>query len=404
MNTPELLSEIDKLLADSPILKAPSADDPRSTVKLRSALATRSKTPPRRSSPHPPSSTELTLSQTSSRIITAAEDGAARIWRSDASNAQDGSRRYVYERTFETPFDGILSAPVFDRDLGPMLFTVCAARSVQLWDISTDRCIAHFHGHSKGVQSAALNPQGSMPSLPRRTSLVATSSTDHTAKIWDVASSECARTLHGHSQGLLSAVFSPSSAFVLTGSTDCTAKLWDVESGSCLRTLRGHARDVRSCSFSQGDMSRLVLTASRDASVMVWCLETSRRVACFTGHTDAVHSAELSPDASKVVSSSSDCCAKLWSLRTGICTQTLRGHEGPVRSAAFSADGRRVLTASDDETARLWDAQSGECLQVLAGHCGAVIAAQFEPQEYGFSAPCPTSEHTIRRRVSPQRR
>ena len=67
-----------------------------------------------------------------------------------------------------------------------------------------------FKGHSGPVNSVAISHDG--------TRLVSGSS-DHTLKLWDVASGELIRTFEGHASGVSSVAFSPDGIRLLSGGT-----------------------------------------------------------------------------------------------------------------------------------------------------------------------------------------
>ena len=80
------------------------------------------------------------------------------------------------------------------------------------------------------------------------------------------------KTLIGHSDSVVSAVFSPDGRHVLTASADATARVWDLEGDLANpRVLQGHSGWVQSAVFSPN--GRQVLTASEDATARVWDLE-----------------------------------------------------------------------------------------------------------------------------------
>ena len=61
--------------------------------------------------------------------------------------------------------------------------------------------------------------------------LLATASTDRTARLWDPATGECLRTLTGHAEAVYGVAFSPDGRLLATASTDSTARLWDPATG-----------------------------------------------------------------------------------------------------------------------------------------------------------------------------
>ena len=74
--------------------------------------------------------------------------------------------------------------------------------------------------------------------------LVATGSTDHSAKLWDVEHGQELFTLAGHEAEVVSLSFNTDGDKILTASFDNTAKIWDIMSGRCLATLEGHSAEL----------------------------------------------------------------------------------------------------------------------------------------------------------------
>jgi WD40 repeat protein len=56
--------------------------------------------------------------------------------------------------------------------------------------------------------------------------LVATSSRDHTARLWDAATGQLIHTLTGHTDTVNGVAFSPDGRLLATSSGDHTARLW----------------------------------------------------------------------------------------------------------------------------------------------------------------------------------
>ena len=80
-----------------------------------------------------------------------------------------------------------------------------------------------------------------------------TASADGTAKLWN-ASGYLLQTFIGHTDLVVSAVFSRDGGLVLTASDDKTAKVWNADTGDCIKTLR--ADNVQSALFACGDYGR----------------------------------------------------------------------------------------------------------------------------------------------------
>jgi hypothetical protein len=119
------------------------------------------------------------------------------------------------------------------------------------------------------------------------------------------------------------------------------------------RLLKGHTDGVLSAAFSPD--GQRVVTASRDNTARLWDAKSGTEIAVLKGHTKSVPSAAFSPDGKHVVTASNDNTARLWDAESGTEIAVLKGHTKSVQSAAFSPDGKRVVTASGDNTARLWD-------------------------------------------------
>jgi WD40 repeat protein/serine/threonine protein kinase len=189
-------------------------------------------------------------------------------------------------------------------------------------------------------------------------------------------------TCSGHTGPCLGVALSADGKLVASSSCDGTARVWDAETGEELVTFEGHVGNVHGVAFSPD--ARRLATAGADETVRIWDIGVAkkpRRVVkdCLVqpGGHGAVLSVTFSPDGRRLASTSRDGTVKVFNVVGAVELFMLRGFAGPVNQVAFSPDGRRLATAGGDRTVRLWDADTGEALFTLRGHVAAVLGVGY---------------------------
>jgi WD40 repeat protein len=290
-------------------------------------------------------------------IVTAGNDGTARIW-----NAESGASVHVLRG-----HGGRVLGAAFSPN-GTLVVTAGADGTARIWDARSGASVRILYHGGDRVFRALFSPAGT---------LVVTAGSDGTARIWDAESGKRLRVLRGHTGYVRSAAFSPDGRLIVTAGDDGTARIWDAKSGASVHVLAGHTGPVQSAIFSPN--GRLVVTAGADGTAGIWDVDTGKRLRVLRGHTGLVQSATFSPNGRLVVTASADRTARVWDAESGRSLTVLRGHGDAVESATFSANGELIVTASADGTARVWVTDSGANLTVLRGHLGAIYGATFSP-------------------------
>ena len=173
--------------------------------------------------------------------------------------------------------------------------------------------------------------------------LLATSSADKTAKVWDIRTRRKVYTITDHLGLITGVAFSPDGSLLATSSTDSTAKIWEAKSGKLLQVLREHTAAVTNVRFSPSSTDLKLATSSKDGIAIIWKVNP----------IDDQH--EMIP------------------------LRKLRKYMGEVVDVAFNSDGSLVGTAHSYDIATVWDSTSGEELMSFERPVGRVNSIEFSP-------------------------
>lgn len=233
-------------------------------------------------------------------------------------------------------------------------------------------CLHTLRSHSGMVHAVAISQDGK---------LIASGSSDHTIKLWQLETGKLVRTLgrwfDGHSSMVQTVSFSPNGQLLASGSWDDTIKLWLLSTGKPIRTLMTRSNWVNSVAFSPD--GQLLASGGANNTIKLWQVGTGEEIRTFTGHSDSVCSVTFSSDGEFLASGSADCTIKLWQVSTGREIRTFIGHSFFVNSVALSRDGQVLASGSSDNQIKLWQVSTAKEIITLTGHSDAVSSVAFSP-------------------------
>jgi WD40 repeat protein len=348
---------------------------------------------------------------------------AASVTTTGARHWEWGRLKFLSERaTQSVNADSRIEQIAWTPD-GQWLLVGTADEKVRIWNAET-----------KEFQAESLPLDGSARALAvaPRDGFVATASDDSgTIKIWQLGSErlqggtvpkEPARTLVGHEGAVVSLRFSKDGQFLLSTSTDSTARLWDMKSGEQRERFGGHLGTIWDAAISDDNQS--IFTAGDDGYVGIWNRKSTsdKRTGRFAGHSGPVYAIAVtqrkSDSSPLIISGGNDRFVLAWdptqvndfdyeelekrmgelelekrtrsnSDSSSQSTITIfAGHTSEIRTLDVSPDGETVVSGGHDNTVRVWKLQSEEpqppAHRVLRGHGGWVRGVAHRPGESLF--------------------
>jgi len=280
-------------------------------------------------------------------------------------------------------------------------------------------------GHEAQVNTAEFSPDGK---------LIATSSDDGTARIWDASSGQELHKLTVSSQKVKSAAFSHDSKFILTRTEGVDefgaeqpfysiAVVWDCATGQQCYIVGGKNQWVKFAVFSptskyvatienkysDDQIEFLKIDESKElntlSEVRIWDTAAGQLQHVLSGNAGQVNSISFSSDDSILATTCTgdveegqeptgrwimtgvnqqspeyrkfrhvhDSVTRLWSTISGQEILSLNGHKDGVSQVIFNPDGSRILTIGSEPSAILWDARTGQMLLTTDEFIGSPI-------------------------------
>lgn len=211
-----------------------------------------------------------------------------------------------------------------------------------------------FGGHNGPVSDVAASPDGEF---------IVSVSWDKTARVWDLASSKCTKTLTGHTSDVFAAAVT-NEKNIVTGGRDKTLKVWSSSSGACTHTTsqNNHGDWISAIKYSPSPKCPLFVTCGWDQTVKTWNATNNAHRSDLVGHKAVVNCVAISPDYSLCASGAKDGIVNLWDLSEGkhlysLDAKTARDPVACVNALVFSPN-LYLLVAATDRSLEVWDLEA----------------------------------------------
>jgi len=266
--------------------------------------------------------------------------------------------------------DGAVNSAEFSND-GRRIITASDDGTARVWNATTGQPLTPPLAHKGPVNEGRFSPQGDK---------VISAAEDGTARVWDATTGKELLPPLTHATNVLRASFSSTGKWILTASEDKTARMWEASTGRPAGTILSHEDTVSDAAFSPDE--RLVVTASHDGTAQLWRVPEGTRVSPPLRHTDKVRSISFSPDGRRVATISDDGTARVWDTTTGQPATPPMRHPFQGWHVVFSRNGEHLLTCSGAENnrsgeARVWNAVTGQPISPPLRHPARIKHGSF---------------------------
>lgn len=298
---------------------------------------------------------DATFSPDGQMILTAGEDGTARLWSIEGKQLihLDGHNGSVWKAIF-TPD-------------GRHIATVEHGKILRIWNLSGKR-LSEFDGPTGWILDLSFSPDGQYLATVGRGGIL---------RIWNRSGQQITQ-IQSHKSLILSVDFSPNGKQVVTAGEDGKVRIWN-----WLAQEKQHEIELNLIAnkVEFAPDGHALAVAGADGRVTIWN-PSATNITSLEGYQGGVTDISFSADTEYLAASSTDGTIWIWN-RQGNLVARLKGHRGEVSSVDFGIYNQRLVTTGEDGTARIWDLAEKKIPSIEID--GTVRNISFSPNGHYFA-------------------
>lgn len=228
--------------------------------------------------------------------------------------------------------------------------------TIYIWDLATKQIERILRGHSDDVEDFVFVDDQYGVSVSR----------DWRILVWNLLTGAVVRIIEGHEKDVLSV--DVANGRIYTSGDDMTLRVWDLASGELIRKWGPFEDETDSCAIDT--IHNRAILGCDDGVVRVFDIETGERIAEIEAHSSGIKKVAVSPVTGDILSAAYDQRILVWDAGDMSLKLTLEPRATIwERSFNWSPDGSRILAGTFDGTVLVWDSATGQCLGEV-GECG----------------------------------
>lgn len=232
-------------------------------------------------------------------------------------------------------------------------------------------------GHNEAIRQLCYSYDGEW---------VASSSDDHTIKIWHSPTGKLCKTIDNFGKTAKALAFHPHQSLLLA-SCGNRILIWNIFSGKVVGQFKGHEGEVYALDLSQD--GKYLVSGGEDEKIIVWNYAKRKQSKVLSQrlfYTNTIYSLKFSEDNNYIFSGGEDIHAKMWDWRKGKVVTKYRLHKYRINALDINSKGTLVATASNDHTIKVWDIFSGNNVATFKAYEAPVENVVFLPSRNRFIA------------------